>query len=275
MSSPAKALQPTTRAYFCGKRGYAMMLDLQERLFRQRIDAILNKSSTCLPDTILAVEHSEPVYTIGRRDTSAGLNSPQNELPIETFKTKRGGGITWHGPGQLTMYPVANIQSWWAASTMPNKNPSPIRWYSDVLEGAMGGTVEAFGVPTERRCVGLWVPSAGGAESSRKVGSVGLQLSNWISMHGVGLNVSNDLKYFDRVVMCEMPDKRATSLHTEMIARSISSPPLPSVEEVWPTLLASFASNLHVEGFHAQEFNASSWSDNDLIASVLQNSKQS
>jgi lipoyl(octanoyl) transferase len=255
------------------------MLALQERLFQQRIDTIVGRSTKILPDTILAVEHTEPVYTIGRRDTSAGLTKSPQELPpngadtaalppISTYKTKRGGGITWHGPGQLTVYPIANIKAWWEVSTRPAKNRSPIRWYSDVLEGAMCDTVRTFGVPSETGCVGVWVPSDVEGLLPRKVGSIGLQLSNWISMHGIGLNVCNDLSYFDRVVMCEMPNRRATSLHTEIMAR-YATLPLPAVEEVWPVLLTSITKNLHVEGIHMEEFDASKWSDDELLSSVL------
>lgn len=253
------------RAVYCGHRNYESMLSLQERLFRSRIDSLVGRAGApCPPDTLLAVEHTDPVYTIGRRDTSDGLGAVQ--LPLKVFRTRRGGGITWHGPGQLTLYPICNVREWWQSSTDGNKNRSPIRWYSDVLETAMCKTVEAFGVPSEVGCVGVWVPGAKEAPS-RKIGSIGLQLSNWISMHGVGLNVSNDLKYFNQIVMCEMPTKQATNLHDEMAARGLVD--RPAVKDVWPKLLENFVSSLSVGRLDIERIDAATWTDAELQEVVM------
>jgi lipoyl(octanoyl) transferase len=265
------------RTFFCGKRSYPMMLALQEEIFQRRIkDVMRMNSQPCSgapagdlppPDTILAVEHSEPVYTIGRRDTSRGLPAGTNDS-VPVVQTRRGGGITWHGPGQLTVYPIANIKRWWEMTSDARKNRSPIRWYSDVLESSMCKTIEGYGVPSEIGCVGVWVPGVHEGQTPRKIGSIGLQLSNWISMHGIGLNVANDLKYFDNIVMCEMPNKRATSLHQELALRLLPSA-LPTVGDVWPRWLKAMELSLCIEGLDVQCVDASSWPDDALTKAVL------
>lgn len=257
------------QCYFLGKRSYREVLGFQEAFFaakvqRQRAIALARLqgaggtgaagSSTLpplLPDAVFAVEHSAPQYTMGRRDTSEGLN----EIPVENVvHTRRGGALTWHGPGQLTCYPIVNIQKLWKQSTDPEevKGKSPVRWFSTVLEESMIGAIQPYGIIGERGCVGAWV-------GNKKIGSIGLQLSDWVSMHGIGLNVANDLSYFDKIVMCAMPGRQATSLHQELLqketgeerhtigaadpspdAAAAGSLSLPSVEEVYQQWVVAY-----------------------------------
>lgn len=246
------------KAFYIGKREYLPVLRLQERLFQEKIarQTKLRRGEgtiTLLPEVNLLVEHASPVYTIGRRDTSEGLppsirsaagvqkdpnsgadpnaphtspalNSslPEGRIPAAVVKTKRGGGITYHGPGQVTMYPIANLQALWKVSTDSHKPRSPIEWFSAVLEKAMMGTAGLYGVPTHPFKTGIWANAFNG-EDAKKMGSIGLQLgSNWVSMHGAGFNVSTDLSYFEQIVMCELPGRSATSLMAEIEKRSIS-----------------------------------------------------
>lgn len=273
------------RVIHLGRRSFAVAMAVQEHIFRAKIDGQKQRARSSLQsgaspaeavssagpparmlrDAVLAVEHVDPVFTVGRRDTSDGLRQPtaaagaatssspaaadakaQQAVPA-VVKLRRGGGLTYHGPGQVTVYPILNVQRLWRASNDAAKGPSPIRWYSDVLEAALVATVAELGLPAHGGCTGAWIPratpaggdggsaggcprmaaaAAGGSKSiaatanSRKVGSIGLQLADWVSMHGVNVNVTPaPLPYFDAIVMCEQPDRQATSLHTELMER--------------------------------------------------------
>lgn len=232
------------RAYFLGCRGYHEVLQLQEAIFKKKIDRQVRRLRDCsdvslIPDTVLLVEHSSPVYTVGRRDTCDGI---PDGCRVDVVRTRRGGGVTFHGPGQLTMYPIANIQLLWKNCTSVDKARSPIEWYSSVLEQAMIDTAKGYSIPTHRRRAGVWCGHSGDA-AARKIGFIGLQLGNWVSMHGAGFNVCNDLSYFDDIVMCEMPGSSATSL-VEELRRRFNDRSEPTPRTIAPVLLHQFLVNL-------------------------------
>lgn len=233
------------KAFFLGQRDYRRVLQLQEVIFNAKIARQVSvRRGECalplLPDVALLVEHNAPVYTLGRRDTAEGL---PNKCNVEIVKTRRGGGITYHGPGQLTLYPIVNIQLLWKACTAP-KVRSPIEWFSWVLEEAMMQSAAHHGIPTHRFKTGVWSDKLND-EPSRKLGAIGLQLGNWVSMHGAGFNVSNDLHFFDDIVMCELPGRHATSLCAEMERRQLRSTSVPQVPTTAPLLLDKFIASLH------------------------------
>ncbi|ORC91498.1 putative lipoate protein ligase [Trypanosoma theileri] len=235
------------RAFFLGSQGYHEVLRLQEAIFKAKIDRQVRRfrgepGVTLIPDTVLLVEHSSPVYTVGRRDTTEGI---PKDCKVEVVKTRRGGGVTFHGPGQITMYPIANIQQLWKKCVSSDKPRSPIEWFSFVLEQAMIDTAKDYNIPTHRRKVGVWSDEWDNM-APRKIGSIGLQLGNWVSMHGAGFNVSNDLSYFNNIIICEMPDASATSLKEELHLRRINVPS-PNPRIVSPTLLHHFFTNLRQE----------------------------
>lgn len=232
------------KRYFVGRRDYASTLRLQERIFSQKI-----KRQVCcqrgethlppLPDVTILVEHSEPVYTVGRRDTSVGLPPFSS---VEVVKVRRGGGITYHGPGQLTAYPIANIQHLWKRSINAHKVRSPIEWFSEVLERAMVSTAVAYGIPCYPHKTGVWTEAVGD-QRARKIGSIGLQLGSWVSMHGASFNVSPDLQHFNNIVMCEMPGESATSLEAEFALRHLTTL-VPSVDCVSAMFVRRFCEGL-------------------------------
>ncbi|KAH8616048.1 hypothetical protein ERJ75_000520100 [Trypanosoma vivax] len=196
-----------------------------------------------VPDTVLLAEHSVPVFTVGRRDTRDGIRA---NCATEVVSTRRGGGVTFHGPGQVTMYPIVNVQLLWKRSIAANKPRSPIEWFSAVLEQAIIDVAQHYGVPTHRGRVGVWLDQWLDV-APRKLGFIGLQLGNWVSMHGAGFNVCNDLRYFDGIVMCEMLGESATSLVEEIRLRRIDVE-APTAGDVVPLLFKRFVSNLYQDG---------------------------
>lgn len=174
-------------------------------------------SSTKSPGSSISFLSSSQSYSTEEAGNT-GLLSLSN---VQVVKTKRGGGITYHGPGQLTMYPIANIQLLWKGCRSSKKCSSPIEWFSTVLEEAMMSVATCFGIGTHAFKTGVWADRFESTDA-RKLGSIGLQLgSNWVSMHGAGLNISTDLAQFDQIVICELPGRKATSIEAEISLRKL------------------------------------------------------
>ncbi|KAH8614826.1 hypothetical protein ERJ75_000367400 [Trypanosoma vivax] len=110
----------------------------------------------------------------------------------------------------------------------------------------MIGVAQHYGVPTHRGSVGVWSDQWLDV-APRKLVFIGLQLGNWVSMHGAGFNVCNDLRYFDGIVMCEMLGESATSLVEEIRLRRIDVE-APTAGDVVPLLFKRFVSNLYQDG---------------------------
>lgn len=172
-----------------GRIEYARALELQERLLARRIAGEA-------PDTLLLLEH-EPVYTLGRGADAADLRGAPELMGVPVFRVGRGGGVTYHGPGQMVAYPIVGIA----------RAGRDVRRYVRGLEEALIATCARYGVDAAARpdCTGVWA----GAE---KIASIGIGVRRWVAYHGVALNVCTDLSYFAAVVPCRVPGMRLTTL---------------------------------------------------------------
>lgn len=215
-----------------GTRPYAEMLAEQERLVGLR-------SSGGLGDTLLLLEHP-PTYTRGRRTEEGELGDPEvhRERGIEVLDTPRGGGVTYHGPGQLVAYPVFDLGR--LGRQPRGSNRFDVKAFVDALEGAMVEAVAESGV---KACslpglTGIWAGEAvqgsgmpaDPAQSIatgqlRKIGSLGLRISRGISSHGISINVDLDLEPFGQVTACGIEDCEATSI----LAETGTAPPVREV----------------------------------------------
>jgi lipoyl(octanoyl) transferase len=152
------------------------------------------------PDTVMLLEHP-PVYTAGKR--TAPEDRPFDGTPV--IDVDRGGKITWHGPGQLVGYPIVRL-------------PDPIDVVGHVrrVEEALILVCADFGVEATRvdGRSGVWV-LGDGDQPHRKVGAIGIRVSQGVTMHGFALNCDCDLTWFDRIVPCGLPDALVTSLTAE------------------------------------------------------------
>lgn len=179
-----------------GRIGYAQALVLQEQLHEARVAGRID-------DTLLLLEH-EPVITWGRAGKKEHLQTPGELLQglgIELHDTGRGGDVTFHGPGQLVAYPIVDLK--------PDR--CDVRRYIRDLEETMIRTASDLGLEAERRegLNGAWI-------GERKLGSVGVRISRWVTMHGVALNVGTDLSYFRHIVPCGIANCEMTSLSREL-----------------------------------------------------------
>ncbi len=152
-----------------------------------------------LGNALFLLEH-RPVITLGRRAHGEHVLRSEADLAalgIELCETNRGGDVMYHGPGQLVAYPILDLNLWHQS----------IGWYLRSLEEVVIRVLAAYGLQGEREpgYTGVWV---GGA----KVAAVGVGIHNWVTFHGVALNVDPDMAHFRLIVPCGIADRPLTSL---------------------------------------------------------------
>ncbi|WP_080237325.1 lipoyl(octanoyl) transferase LipB [Spirosoma rigui] len=195
---------------------YQATWDEQERLFARIVDQKLNNRT--LPDNsqqltanyLLFCEHPH-VYTLGTSGHVDNLLVDQERLTRELgatfYKIRRGGDITYHGPGQLVGYPILDLDNFF----------TDIHRYMRLLEESIILTLADYGLDAGRidGLTGVWLDHAGGPRP-RKICAMGVKASRWVTMHGFALNVNTDLSYFNHIVPCGITDKAVTSLAAEL-----------------------------------------------------------
>jgi len=171
-------------------------------------------------DTVFIVEHPH-VYTCGRGSNLAELmpvTPVEARTPVELVPVERGGGVTYHGPGQLVAYPILDVRK------KTGDMHKFLRWLEDVIIR----TIAPWGLEGDHHPehTGVWV-------SGRKIASLGVAVRQWISYHGVALNVSTDLRYFGAIHPCGLSPEVMTSME-QLTGRSIPFADVKSrfVEEI-------------------------------------------
>jgi len=157
------------------------------------------------PDQVLVLEHN-PVFTLGRNATRQDIHVQDAflaERGVEVFQTDRGGQVTYHGPGQVVVYPICNLKG-------PRQD---LGRFVRGLEEAMIRTAADFGVAADRLkgFPGVWVETPRGHE---KLGALGIHLRRWIPTHGIAFNVDPDLTHFRWITPCGITDKGVCSLRS-------------------------------------------------------------
>lgn len=185
------------RGAFLGTVGYREGVALQGELWRQ----IRHAGAA---DALVLLEHPH-VYTLGRSASRADILASASALAergVDVEECDRGGQVTYHGPGQLVGYPVIDLD--------PDRRD--VRRYVRDLQSVLIATLERLGVAAEGRMeqpeIGVWT-------GGRKIGSIGVHLSRWITTHGFALNLATDLSYFDGIVPCGMRRVEMTSVEAE------------------------------------------------------------
>lgn len=170
---------------------YLAAIRLQERL-------VALKQRNSLSDVLLFVEHPH-VYTLGRGGKEANVLAPR-EVPVH--RTSRGGDVTYHGPGQLVVYPIVDLRS---------KLRKDVHRYVRNLEQSAIQTLADFGITATRRPphTGIWI-------DNRKIAAIGVAVRRCITYHGLALNLNTDLSYFQRIVPCGLAWAEVTSMEQEL-----------------------------------------------------------
>jgi lipoyl(octanoyl) transferase len=168
-------------------------------LQRSLADAV---SQGAIPDTVVMLEHP-PVITLGRRTTDGELHVPEG-ADVEVVETNRGGKSTYHGPGQLVCYPILDL----------NRHGRDVKKYCRDLEEALIRTLAAFGIEGRRfeGLTGVWLHPP-----PRKIASIGIHISRWVTTHGYALNVDLDPAPFtDWITACGLEDAAFTTISREL-----------------------------------------------------------
>jgi lipoyl(octanoyl) transferase len=194
-----------------GRMGYGPALELQQELTAAR------KAGTA-PDHLLLLEHPH-VITLGRNGHQENLLASAEIMEragISFFPTDRGGDVTYHGPGQLVAYPIMDLREW----------QRDVGAFVRGVEQTMIDTLADYGIAAGRipKLTGVWV-------GDRKIGAIGVHISRWVTSHGLALNVSTDLSYFQYIVPCGL-----TKPVTSMAQLGVRV----TLEEVSRTLAAHF-----------------------------------
>ncbi|MFZ2905846.1 MAG: lipoyl(octanoyl) transferase LipB [Cyclobacteriaceae bacterium] len=158
---------------------------------------------------LLFCEHPH-VYTLGKSGNENNLLIPKENLPgigASYYHINRGGDITYHGPGQLVVYPVVDLENFF----------TDIHQYMRLLEEAVIQTLREFNIEAGRisGLTGVWLDCEN-EKSARKICAMGVKTSRWVTMHGLALNVNTDLSYFNHMVPCGIKDKDVTSIEKEL-----------------------------------------------------------
>jgi len=218
LSGVGATRHPYLNVRWLGRMEFARALALQEELVAKK------REDASLEDQLLLLEH-EPVYTIGRTPDRSSLSAtgsrPSRDgefgsahLPHPLFSINRGGQATFHGPGQLMGYPIIDLR----------RCGQDLHKYLRWLEQLLIELLARYDIAARRResLTGVWV-------ENRKIASIGVGVSHWITMHGFALNVCGDLSPFDQIIPCGINNVAMTTMEKET-KKSFT------VAEVAPTL---------------------------------------
>ena len=193
-STPPRVLQ----VYRLGEVHYQKAWDLQKKY----VDLRKNNQ---IPDTLFVLSHP-PTITLGRNTGSQSLlfgESALKEAGLDLVESDRGGDATYHGPGQIVIYPILDLR--------PDLQDIPK--FVRLLEQTMINVLALHGLKGKRveGAPGAWLDAP-----DRKVGAVGARISRWITHHGIAFNVNTNLAHFNYIIPCGLADKGVSSLQHEL-----------------------------------------------------------
>jgi lipoyl(octanoyl) transferase len=191
---------------------YKEAWDIQEEIFAKTIATKIarrnGETDEPTKNYVFFCQHPH-VYTLGKSGKESHLLLNKEALKTHQatyYKINRGGDITYHGPGQLVVYPIFDLDYFF----------SDIHRYLRYLEEAVIATIAEYGVKGERfdGLTGVWIEP--NTPRERKICAMGVKCSRWVTMHGIGFNVNSDLSYFNHIIPCGIQDKSVTSLQQEL-----------------------------------------------------------
>jgi len=204
--------KPVVSVKNLGLIDYQEAWDFQENLFKKAIDlkiAKRNGETDEIPENYLLFCQHPHVFTLGKSGNPENLLLNEAELyqqQASYYKINRGGDITYHGPGQLVVYPIFDLEQFF----------TDIHKYMRFLEEAVILTLKDFGIESGRvdGLTGVWID--GDSKNARKICAMGVKSSRWVTMHGIGFNINTDLNFFSHIIPCGIDDKAVTSMQREL-----------------------------------------------------------
>jgi lipoate-protein ligase B len=205
---------------------YVLAYDLQKKILLERID------DKC-PDHLILLQHN-PVITIGRSGDNKNILASKTLLEsfgITVHEIERGGDVTYHGPGQLTGYPIIDLRSY----------QKDVHWYLRQLEEVIIRFLSDYNIAGKRVSgyTGVWV-------GDEKIAAIGVAVKRWVTYHGFALNVNPDLSHFKLINPCGITDKEVTSI-VKILGHDVS------MEEVEDKVVSAFAEVFSVEILNGKE----------------------
>jgi lipoyl(octanoyl) transferase len=208
-------LNKKTKYIDLGLMDYQQAWDFQTSLFQSIVDVkVLNRS---LPNNeqqttnnyLVFCEHPH-VFTLGKSGDEKNLLVKKEDLHLieaTYYHINRGGDITYHGPGQIVVYPILDLENFF----------TDIHHYMRLLEESVIQTLAEFNIEAGRikGLTGVWIDPAD-EKSARKICALGVKTSRWVTMHGLAFNVNTLLEYFRYIVPCGIDDKAVTSMEQEL-----------------------------------------------------------
>jgi lipoyl(octanoyl) transferase len=202
---------PEITCHELGPTPYQVTLELQQEFREQLLEMKKHGLSTLGHDRLILCEH-HPILTLGSSAKATDLLIERERfapLGIELLEVKRGGAITYHGPGQLVGYPILDLENFNA----------DIRWYVQTIAKVIIDTLAHYQVKGyyDHEFPGVWILDEPSGEK-RKISAVGIHLSRWVTGHGFSFNISNDLDCYQYFVPCAIrePGRTVTTLSREI-----------------------------------------------------------
>jgi lipoyl(octanoyl) transferase len=200
-------IKPNVEYIDWGRISYKEAWDLQSAIQKEIIQ---QKRSGGRPTSKLLICEHNPVFTLGKSGKKDHLLfDPETNPNFEFFKINRGGDITYHGPGQLTVYPIFDLEQF----------KTDVHWYVRSLEEVVIRLLDKYSIIGKRLdgYTGVWLQEDN-TIIQRKICAIGVHLSRWVSMHGLALNVCTNLEHFNMIVPCGIQEdtKVVTSMQKEL-----------------------------------------------------------
>ncbi len=221
------SLNKKTQFIDLGLIDYQKAWDYQTDLFNKILAVksanrnLLDHEQQTTNNYLLFCEHPH-VYTLGKSGDEKNLVIPVEDLAsigASFYQINRGGDITYHGPGQLVVYLVIDLENFF----------TDIHLYMRTLEESVIATLQKLGIASARikGLTGVWLDWED-ERKARKICALGVKTSRWVTMHGLALNVNADLNYFNHIVPCGIADKAVTSIENELQATQ----PMEKIKEL-------------------------------------------
>lgn len=174
---------------------YAKSWAWQKQIVEKKKE-LIQRDGDC-PDSLIVLQH-QSVFTLGTGSDEKYIHFDINDAPFDVFRTERGGEVTYHGPGQLVMYPIINLRN----------HKMDLHWYLRALEEVVIRVLTStFSIPASRieGLTGVWV-------GKQKLAAIGIRALQWITYHGLALNVTTNLAPFDWIVPCGLRNHKVGSI---------------------------------------------------------------
>ncbi|MCC6722413.1 MAG: lipoyl(octanoyl) transferase LipB [Bacteroidia bacterium] len=200
--------------------------EIQKNLFNELLQSKINVNKK-YQNYILTCQHTH-VITLGKSGLESNIKI--SEYPdVEYIRIDRGGDVTYHGPGQLVVYPILDLEQFGLS----------LRNYIYTLEQAVIDTLSFYGIKSGRikEYTGVWVNHQTG--NPKKIAAIGVKSSRHVTMHGLAFNIKPNLKYFDLIIPCGIEDKGVTSMEKEFGSKV-------DFEEVSERFFQNFLSQLNL-----------------------------